>query len=87
MWHKILNIESTLFPAMKETLRLEELSTKESKLIRILDFAEIEKSITIVSVTNTKKDREHEKSSFCFSVWYFIYLYPSKLEACDLTLS
>ena len=60
MWHKILNIENTLFPAMKETLRLEELSTKESKLIRILDFAEIEKSITIVSVTNTKKDREHE---------------------------
>lgn len=42
IWHKILNIENTLFPALKETLRLEELSPKESKLIRILDFAEIE---------------------------------------------
>jgi len=64
MWHKILNIENTLFPAMKETLRLEELSSKESKLIRILDFAEIEKSITIVSVTNTKKDREQIARAF-----------------------
>ena len=64
MWHKILNIENTLFPAMKETLRLEELSSKESKLIRILDFAEIEKNITVVSITNTKKDREQIARAF-----------------------
>ena len=35
MWHNILNIENTLFPAFKETLRLEELSPKESKFILI----------------------------------------------------
>ncbi len=64
MWHKILNIENTLFPLLKETLRLEELSTKESKFIRILDFAEIEKNITVVSITNTKKDREQIARAF-----------------------
>jgi hypothetical protein len=64
MWHKILNIENTLFPAIKETLRLEELSSKESKLIHILDFAEIEKNITVVSITNTKKDREQIARAF-----------------------
>ncbi len=47
MWNKILNLEITLFPTLKEELRLEELSTKEAKLIKILDFAEIEKNITI----------------------------------------
>jgi len=64
MWHKIINIENTLFPAIKETLRIEELSRKESKLIRILDFAEIEKNITVVSITNTKKDREQIVRAF-----------------------
>ena len=64
MWHKILTIENTLFPALKETLRLEELSTKESKLIRILDFAEIEKNITVVTITNSKKRREEIARAF-----------------------
>jgi hypothetical protein len=58
MWNKILNLETTLFPALKEELRVEELSCKESKLIKILDFAEIEKNITIVTITNTPRDRE-----------------------------
>ncbi len=40
-WNKILNLETTLFPTFKEELRLEELSTKEAKLIKILDFTEI----------------------------------------------
>ena len=35
MWVKILNLENSLFPALKEELRVEELSDKESKLIRI----------------------------------------------------
>lgn len=39
MWNKIINLENSLFPALKEELRLEELSHKESKLIKILDFA------------------------------------------------
>lgn len=58
IWTKILNLESTLFPALKEELRLEALSQKEQKLIRILDFAQIEKNVTVVSITNTPKDRE-----------------------------
>jgi transposase len=64
MWNKILNLETSLFPALKEELRLEELSSKESKLIKILDFAEIEKSITVVKVTNTPKDREELARAF-----------------------
>lgn len=62
MWHKVLNLETCLFPELKEQLGT--LSTKEEKLIRILDFAEIEKSITIVSITNTPKDREEIARSF-----------------------
>lgn len=64
MWNKILNLESTLFPALKEELRLEELSHKESKLIKILDFAQIEKNVTVVSITNTPKDREEIARAF-----------------------
>jgi transposase len=64
MWHKVLNLESTLFPLLKEELRLNELSSKEQKLISILDFAEIEKNITVVAVTNTPKDREEIARAF-----------------------
>jgi len=64
MWTKILNLEKSLFPALKEELRLEELSHKEQKLISILDFAQIEKNITVVSITNTPKDREEIARAF-----------------------
>ena len=64
MWTKVLNLEKTLFPALKEELRLEELSQKEQKLIKILDFAEIEKNITVGSITNTPKDREEIARAF-----------------------
>ena len=64
MWVKILNLENSLFPALKEELRLEELSDKESKLIRILNFAKIEENITVVSITNTPKDREEIARAF-----------------------
>jgi hypothetical protein len=49
MWTKILNLEKSLFPTLKEELRLEELFHKEQKLITVLDFAQIEKNITVVS--------------------------------------
>ena len=55
MWTKILNLENCLFPELKEQLGV--LSTKEEKLIKILDFAQIEKNVTVVSITNTPKDR------------------------------
>ena len=64
MWHKVINLEKTLFPLLKEELRLEELSTKESKLIKILDFAEIEQNITVVTITNTPKDRKEIARAF-----------------------
>jgi len=64
MWTKILNLENSLFPSLKENLRLEELSPKQSKLIKILDFAQIEENITVVSITNTPKDREEIARAF-----------------------
>ena len=36
MWNKVLNLEKSLFPALKEELRVDELSGKEQKLITIL---------------------------------------------------
>ena len=56
MWTKVLNLENCLFPEIKEQLGT--LSTKEEKLIKILDFAQIEKNVTVVTITNTPKDRE-----------------------------
>jgi transposase len=64
MWLKIVNLENTLFPELQESLRIEEFSTKEAKLIRVLDFAEIEKFITITSLTNTPKYREQIARAF-----------------------
>ena len=64
MWNKIINLEKSLFPVLKEELRVEELSCKEQKLIKILDFAQIEKNITVVSITNTPKDREEIARAF-----------------------
>jgi transposase len=64
MWLRVVNIESSLFPALKEELRLSELSSKEQKLISILDFAEIEKNITVVSITNVPKDRAEIARAF-----------------------
>ena len=64
MWTKVLNLEKSLFPALKEELRLEELSSKETKLIKILDFAQIEKNVTVVTITNTPKDREQIARAF-----------------------
>ena len=61
---RILNLESSLFPVLKEELRLEELSHKEQKLIKILDFAQIEKNVIVVSLTNTPKDREEIARAF-----------------------
>ncbi len=61
MWTKILNLENCLFPEIKEQLGT--LSTKEEKLIKILDFAQIEKNVTVVTITNTPKDRDRDSKS------------------------
>ncbi len=63
-WIKVLNLEHSLFPELKESLRIEEFSSKESKLIKILDFAYIEKFVNTTSVTNPPKDREQIARAF-----------------------
>ena len=60
----MVNLENSLFPAIKENLRIEEFSSRESKLIRVLDFAEIEKFIVNTSYTNTPKNREEIARAF-----------------------
>jgi hypothetical protein len=62
MWVKIRNIENTLFPELQTTLG--PLSPKEEKLIKILDFAEIETFVSTVQVTNPPKDREEIARAF-----------------------
>ena len=62
MWTKIKNIENSLFPELQEQLGV--LSSKEEKLIKILDFAQIENNITVVKITNPPKDREEMARSF-----------------------
>jgi len=88
MWHKVLNLENTLFPALKEELRLNALSTKEQKLINILDFAEIEKNITVVSITNTPKDREELARAFIAKSVYNIQTTRDLIDRlhCDRVL-
>jgi len=64
MWLKVVNLENSLFPELQESLRVEEFSSKESKLIRVLDFAEIEKYTVNTSCTNTPKSREQIARAF-----------------------
>ena len=64
MWLKVTNLENSLFPELKEILSIEEFSSKESKLIKILDFAEIEKMITVVRITNPPQDRVEIANAF-----------------------
>ena len=62
MWLKVMNLEQTLFPRLEESMG--KLSTKEEKLIKILDFAQIEKFVYSVHITNPPKDREEMARAF-----------------------
>ena len=62
MWLKVINLEQSLFPELQASLGT--LSSKEEKLIKILDFAEIEKNIMVVNITNVKKYREEIARAF-----------------------
>lgn len=55
MWLKITNLENSLFPELQASLGV--LSPKEEKLIKILDFAQIEQFIYDTHITNIPKDR------------------------------
>jgi hypothetical protein len=88
MWTKIFNLEKSLFPTLKEELRLEELSHKEQKLITVLDFAQIEKNITVVSITNTPRDREEIARAFIAKSVYNFQTTRDLIDRlyCDRTL-
>ena len=62
MWLKVINLEQSLFPKLQESMG--SLSPKEEKLIKILDFAEIEKFVSTVQITNPPKDREEMARAF-----------------------
>ena len=53
MWLKVMNLEQSLFPRLEESMG--KLSSKETKLIKILDFAKIERFVSTVSITNPPK--------------------------------
>ncbi|WP_041672718.1 hypothetical protein [Sulfurovum sp. NBC37-1] len=67
MWLKVLNLEQNLFPQLQETFGL--LSSKEEKLMKILDFAEIETFVSTVQITNSPKDREEHPKGISFRAW------------------
>ena len=62
MWLKITNLENSLFPKLQESLGV--LSSKEEKLIKILDFAEIEQFTYNTHITNIPKDRVQMTRAF-----------------------
>ena len=62
MWLKVINLEQSLFPKLQESMGA--LSSKEEKLIKILDFAQIERFISSVQITNPPKDREEMARAF-----------------------
>ena len=62
MWLKVMNLEQSLFPRLEESMG--KLSSKEAKLIKILDFAHIEKYVSASSITNPPKDREEMARAF-----------------------
>ena len=62
MWLKVINLEQSLFPKLEESMGT--LSPKEEKLIKILDFAEIERFVSTVQITNPPKDREEMARAF-----------------------
>ena len=62
MWLKVINLEQSLFPKLQESMGT--LTPKEEKLIKILDFAEIERFVSTVQITNPPKDREEMARAF-----------------------
>jgi len=62
MWLKVINLEQSLFPRLEESMG--KLNSKEEKLIKILDFAHIEKYVSTSSITNPPKDREEMARAF-----------------------
>ena len=62
MWLKVTNLENSLFPELQASLGV--FSSKEEKLVKILDFAEIEQFMHDTHTTNIAKDREQMARAF-----------------------
>jgi len=62
MWLKVKNLENSLFPELQASLGV--FSSKEEKLVKILDFAEIEQFIYDTHTTNIPKDRVQMARAF-----------------------
>ena len=62
MWLKVMNLEQSLFPRLQESMGT--LTPKEEKLIKILDFAQIENFVCTSQITNPPKDREELARAF-----------------------
>jgi len=86
MWLKIINLEQTLFPRLQDSLGV--LSPKEERLMKILDFAEIEKNITVVNITNSPKDRVEIARAFIAKSVYNFQTTRDLIDRlkCDKTL-
>lgn len=65
---KILNFEKTLFPVLQEQLGV--LSSKEEKLMRILELAQIELYVSEVKITNPPKHRKEIARAFIAKAVY-----------------
>ena len=73
MWLKVMNLEQSLFPRLEESMG--KLSSKEAKLIKILDFAHIEKYVSTSSITNSPKDREEMARAFVAKQVYNLHYF------------
>ncbi|MBT5934944.1 hypothetical protein [Sulfurimonas sp.] len=62
MWLKVISLESSLFPELKASLGV--FSSKKEKLIKILDFVEIEKNITVISINDPLEGRANCQSIY-----------------------
>lgn len=62
MWLKVTNLDNSLFPELQLSLGV--FSSKEEKLVKILDFAEIEQFVHDVHTTNIARDREQIARAF-----------------------
>ncbi len=62
IWLKVKNLENSLFPELQASLGA--FSSKEEKLVKILDFAQIEQFIFDTHKTNIAKDRVQMSRAF-----------------------
>ena len=63
MWLKVINLEQSLFPRLEESMG--KLSSKEEKLIKILDFAHIEKFVSTSSYHQSTQRQRRNGTCLC----------------------